>query len=108
MTDKTESTEVDATWSGYFKSLVGLNAKDGVGGTGFGTSGEGQTGASASIPAPIKVSRQDSMPEIVSTPTDIGIFEVSHENGRGFSFARLFRDPRESPSAKQQTAAGKS
>ena len=58
-----------------------------------------------SMPAPIKtkapepkgrVAGQDSMPELVGTPSDIGIWETAHDlktdSGR-FQWSRLFQDP---------------
>ena len=93
----------NSTWSGYFKNIIGLDKAT------KGNESKPMPAASrptpipsakaAQGPSPIRVGRQDSLPEIVSSPTDIGIWEVSHENeaGRGL-FARLFRDPRaESP-----------
>lgn len=37
--------------------------------------------------------REQSVPELVSTPSDIGIWEVSHEMRGKFSWRRLFQDP---------------
>lgn len=59
------------------------------------------------VPAPIRtkapeqpkgrVAGQDSLPELVGTPSDIGIWETAHDlkadSGR-FQWQRLFQDPR--------------
>lgn len=62
----------------FLKGMVGLGspkAKDGP-----------------SQPKSINVQRQDSYPEMVSTPTDVGIWEVSHDmpDGGKFSWSKLF------------------
>lgn len=61
-------------WGAYLRGVVGLGspkAKDGMS---------------------INVQRQDSYPEMVSTPTDVGIWEVSHDmpDGGKFSWNKLF------------------
>ena len=64
----------DGTWTNYFKGLLG----------GSTTSSQQQStavpsSAQASAPKPLNVGHlrsQDSIPEIVSTPTDVGIWEV--------------------------------
>lgn len=48
-------------------------------------------------PKPIrtKVHRDPSLPEMVSTPSDIGIWEVAHDLPKGkWEWKRLFQDPR--------------
>lgn len=65
-------------WGAYLRGVVGLGspkAKDGT-----------------SQPKSINVQRQDSYPEMVSTPTDVGIWEVSHDmpDGGKFSWSKLF------------------
>ena len=57
------------------------------------------------VPAPIRtkapesrrVAGEDSLPELVGTPSDIGIWETAHDlksdSGR-FQWQRLFQDPR--------------
>jgi hypothetical protein len=75
------STAGDSSSTGlgaFLRGVVGLGspkAKDGT-----------------SQPKSINVQRQDSYPEMVSTPTDVGIWEVSHDmpDGGKFSWSKLF------------------
>ncbi|KAL4448269.1 hypothetical protein ABPG75_005488 [Micractinium tetrahymenae] len=83
------------------------------------------TGPGGSVPKPIKahadpgLSRQDSFPEICSTPSDVGIFEVAHNKCRDadgkFSWRKFFfeapgssspRAPAPSAGASAAAAAG--
>jgi hypothetical protein len=55
---------------------------------------------------PLKVStahveREDSLPEIVSSPTDVGIFEVGHQ-GEKLTWKKFFESGRSSNSDQQQ------
>jgi hypothetical protein len=77
----------DGTWTNYFKGLLG----------GSTTSSQQQStavpsSAQASAPKPLNVGHlrsQDSIPEIVSTPTDVGIWEVGHK-GEKLTWKRFF------------------
>ena len=55
---------------------------------------------------PLKVStahmdREDSIPEIVSSPTDVGIFEVGHQ-GEKLTWKKFFESGRSCQGDKQQ------
>lgn len=55
---------------------------------------------------PLKVStahmaRDDSIPEIVSSPTDVGIFEVGHQ-GEKLTWKKFFESGKSSQSDQQQ------
>ena len=78
----------------YFKGMLGLPKSDSASSTGT------QTPAMAT---PLKIGRHDSAPELVSTPSDVGIWEVSHEMKGKFTWKRLFQDPRtfDAPSPRE-------
>lgn len=63
-------------------------------------------GLSPGASKPLKVStahmaRDDSIPEIVSSPTDVGIFEVGHQ-GEKLTWKKFFESGKSSQSDQQQ------
>lgn len=49
----------------------------------------------------VHVERENSLPEIVSSPTDVGIFEVGHQ-GEKLTWKKFFESGRSSRSDQQQ------
>lgn len=49
----------------------------------------------------VHVEREDSIPEIVSSPTDVGIFEVGHQ-GEKLTWKKFFESGRSSSDHQQQ------
>lgn len=94
----TKGSETDSTWGNYFKGMLGLDRSA----NGSGTQDPCQT-PPRSAGMHISVDRQDSLPEMVSTPSDVGIWEVSHNEGERFTFSRMFRDPRKDTGAGVKT-----
>ena len=66
----------------YFKGMLGL------------PTGNQKAASAPQAIAPLRITREDSAPELVGTPSDIGIYETSHEMGGRFTWKKLFQDPR--------------
>jgi len=99
-------------WTNYFKSVLGygapqpgalrgaaspIQAANAVSAEQQQQGPPGSRPAASAAPTPIRTraERQDSMPEMVSTPTDVGIWEIGHGMRTGqFTWKRLFQDPR--------------
>jgi hypothetical protein len=84
---------------GYLKGMFGLGAPPSTAQPSSSATPPPPTSAaqSASAPKPIPAikipaQRQDSMPEICMTPSDVGIYEVPHMKGK-FTFKKLFQNP---------------
>lgn len=94
---------------GYLKGMFGLGAQPSSSATPpppTMTSAAQSASAPKPIPAiKIPAQRQDSMPEICMTPSDVGIYEVPHMKGK-FTFKKLFQNP-SSPSFNRTDSSKK-
>lgn len=82
----------NGTWTNYFKGLLGGGTQGSSGSTTGSQQQSVPSSAQTGAPKPLNVGRlrsQDSIPEIVSTPTDVGIWEVGHK-GEKLTWKRFF------------------